>query len=167
MSLLDICSNNSYWRGLDYFENNKVKSIKKINDNEYEAIVLGSKEYNVHLNILHPKKSTCTCPHATGKSIICKHKVAVFFALFPDEVQKAIDIRNEYYIEQEEKEKYLDNRSAKRTCINRIKLHITDTLPHSHCLLKPNFIKRLIRPPLHQLVLVVFSLPVPRKPDLH
>ena len=108
MSLLDICSNNSYWRGLDYFENNKVKSIKKINDNEYEAIVLGSKEYNVHLNILHPKKSTCTCPHATGKSIICKHKVAVFFALFPDEVQKAIDIRNEYYIEQEEKEKYLD-----------------------------------------------------------
>ena len=93
----EICSYNSYWRGLDYFENNKVKSTNKINENEYDAEVEGTELYHVHLNINHPRKSTCTCPHAAGKSTICKHKVAVYFSVFPDEAQEAIDERNRYY----------------------------------------------------------------------
>lgn len=31
MGLLEICSHNSYWRGLDYFENKRVKTLKQIN----------------------------------------------------------------------------------------------------------------------------------------
>lgn len=79
MGLLDVCSHKSYWRGLNYFENKRVKPLKQINRNEFEADVEGAKTYHVHLDIAHPRKSTCTCPHAAGKSTICKHKVAVYF----------------------------------------------------------------------------------------
>ena len=104
MGLLDICSHNSYWRGLDYFENKRVKTAKQINRHEFEADVEGTEVYHVHLDIDHPRKSTCTCPHAAGKSTICKHKVAVYFSVFPEEAQEAIDERNQYFEEVEERE---------------------------------------------------------------
>ena len=115
MSLLDICSNNSYWRGLEYYEDKNVKEIKKINDYEYDALVKGSKIYNVHLNIDHPKKSTCSCPHANGKSIICKHKVAVYFSIFKEAAQNAINERNSYYEDLEEREKEYDQKVKEET----------------------------------------------------
>ena len=110
MGMLDICSNNSYWRGLDYFERKKVKSIIQLNEYEYESLVEGTENYHVHMNINHPRKSTCTCPHASGKSIICKHKVAVYFSIFPKEVKIAIEKRNRYYEELEEREKEYDKK---------------------------------------------------------
>lgn len=103
MGMLEICSHNSYWRGLDYFENKRVKTAKQINRHEFEADVEGTEVYHVHLDIDHPRKSTCTCPHAAGKSTICKHKVAVYFSVFPEEAQEAIDERNQYYEELEER----------------------------------------------------------------
>ncbi len=110
MGMREICSYNSYWRGLNDFENNKVKSINKINENEYDAEVEGTELYHVHLNINHPRKSTCTCPHAAGKSTICKHKVAVYFSIFPEEAQEAIDERNRYYKSLEERRKEYDKK---------------------------------------------------------
>lgn len=110
MGMRESCSYNSYWRGLNYFENNKVKSINKINENEYDAEVEGTELYHVHLNINHPRKSTCTCPHAAGKSTICKHKVAVYFSIFPEEAQEAIDERNRYYKSLEERRKEYDKK---------------------------------------------------------
>ena len=104
MGLLEICSHKSYWRGLDYFENKRVKTLTQINKYEFEADVEGTEVYHVHLDITHPRKSTCTCPHAAGKSTICKHKVAVYFSVFPEEAQEAIDERNHYYEELEERE---------------------------------------------------------------
>lgn len=112
MGMREICSHNSYWRGLDYFENNRVKSINKINEYEYEAEVEGTKNYHVHLNINHPRKSTCTCPHAAGKSTICKHKMAVYFSIFPDEAQEAIDERNRYYEHLDEREREYDKKAG-------------------------------------------------------
>lgn len=122
MGLLDICSYNSYWRGLDYFERKKVKSLIKLTEFEYEALVDGTENYRVHIDINHPRKSTCTCPHASGKSIICKHKVAVYFSIFPKEAQKAIDERNRYYEEQEEREKEYDKKVKEET--NRITKYV-------------------------------------------
>ena len=104
MGLLEICSHNSYWRGLDYFENKRVKALVQISRYEFEADVEGTEIYRVHIDVNHPRKSTCTCPHAAGKSTICKHKVAVYFSIFPEEAQEAIDERNQYYEELEERE---------------------------------------------------------------
>ena len=39
MALIDLASSNSLWRGIDYYQSNKVKEIEKINDNEYKSIV--------------------------------------------------------------------------------------------------------------------------------
>ena len=50
------------------------------------------------------------CPHAASKSTICKHKVAVYFSIFPDEAQEAIDERNRYHEELEEREKEYDKK---------------------------------------------------------
>lgn len=111
MGMREICSYNSYWRGLEYFENNRVKSINKINEYEYEAEVEGTENYHVYLNINHPRKSTCTCPHAAGKSTICKHKMAVYFSIFSDEAQEAIDERNRYYEHLEEREREYDKKA--------------------------------------------------------
>ena len=110
MALLDLCSNNSYWRGLDYYENKRVKNLNQISKYEFEAEVEGSKVYQVHLDANHQRKCTCSCPHAAGRYVVCKHKVAVYFAAFPEEAQKAIDERNRYFEEQEEREREYDRR---------------------------------------------------------
>lgn len=54
MGMREICSYSSYWRGLEYFENNRVKSINKINEYEYEAEVEWTENNHVHLNIKRP-----------------------------------------------------------------------------------------------------------------
>ena len=110
MGMLEIASYNSFWRGLDYFECKQVKRLTRLSEFIYEAEVEGTDKYNIRLDVNHPRKSTCTCPHAAGKSIICKHKVAVYFSIFPEEAQKAIDERNEFYKEQEEREKEYDRK---------------------------------------------------------
>ena len=126
MGMLDICSHNSYWRGLDYFENKRVKTLKQINQNEYEAEVEGTEVYFVHLDTNHPKKSTCTCPHAAGKSTICKHKVAVYFSVFPEEAQEAIDERDRYYEDLEQRERIYNEKVEK---ISKLYKELVDNLP--------------------------------------
>ncbi len=44
--------------------------------------------YAVKIDILHPRKSKCNCPHADEKQIICKHMVAVYFTAFPEEAER-------------------------------------------------------------------------------
>ena len=48
---------------------------------EYTSVASGTKEYNVYLNLEKPRKSTCNCPLANGKRIICKHIVATYFSV--------------------------------------------------------------------------------------
>lgn len=40
------------------------------------------------MNIDHPRKSKCNCPHADGKRIICKHIVATYFTALPLEADR-------------------------------------------------------------------------------
>ena len=106
MGVIEVASGASCWRGLDYYKSKKIKNINKINDNEFESIVLGTKDYNVYLNIEHPKKSTCNCPLANGKRIICKHIVATYFEAIPNSAKNFEDEQNklqeEYELEQEQ-----------------------------------------------------------------
>lgn len=101
MGLIDLASSNSLWRGIDYYQSKNVKKIKKISDDEYNSIVSGTEEYNVHIDIKHPRKSTCTCPFAAGRRVICKHMVATFFTIYPLEAERIIKEEQEYEEEEE------------------------------------------------------------------
>lgn len=87
MSILTSASSSSVRRGYDYFKSHKVSRINQLNDYEFEGYVEGSRKnpYYVKINIDHPRKSYCDCPHANG-NITCKHMTALYFELFPEEV---------------------------------------------------------------------------------
>ncbi len=103
MGIIASASGASCWRGLDYYKSKKIKNIKKISNTEYDSIACGTNNYNVHLNIEHPRKSTCNCPLANGRRIICKHIVATYFSVVPN---SAKNFEEEQYRLQEEYENY-------------------------------------------------------------
>lgn len=105
MGILSLASGNSAWRGYEYLKNGKVIQTEYVSDEEFSGKVSGSgnKVYDVKINTEHPRKSECNCPHAKGKRIICKHQVALFFAVFPYEAEKYYRETVEYW-EQEEKQ---------------------------------------------------------------
>ena len=103
MSVLSAASGKSAWRGYEYYTQNKVISWRQIDKDIYEGAVAGSGEepYHIILDVAHPARSKCDCPHAEGKRIVCKHKVAVYFAIFPEEVDNYLKLVKE--AEEEEK----------------------------------------------------------------
>ena len=110
--ILNDASRKSYWRGYDYYKQGFVKSINKESDTIYTGIVKGSEDYHVTIDLEHPRKSTCDCPYANGKRIVCKHKVALVMSIFPEAVKEAGKIieeeeRLENEREQREYERYL------------------------------------------------------------
>ena len=115
MGLIDIASNNSTWRGLEYYKKNRVINYSKVNDNQYEGVVSNSngKKYDVFMDIEHPRKSKCNCSHAKDRRIICKHIVALYFTVFPDEVQKFLKEVEEAEKEYEEYEKEIEEKLIK------------------------------------------------------
>ena len=118
MSIFTKASNASYWRGFDYFERKQVKNIRKVSDGVYEAKVQGNETYDVKVDLNHPLNSTCTCPFVQGNKKICKHMIALAFSVSPKDVKEANQIRNDYYYEQEHKEKRLEKIMKE----NRIKI---------------------------------------------
>lgn len=111
MGLLDLASNNSIWRGYDYYEDGKVKQYNMTESGCYEGTVSGSDnaEYHVQINLAHPRTSTCDCPHAAGKRIICKHMVALYLAMFPDEAEKLYQGTMEAEQEEEERQEKMES----------------------------------------------------------
>ena len=116
MGIISSASGSSCWRGLDYYKSKKIRDIKKISDIEYISIASGTKEYNVSLNLEKPRKSTCNCPLANGKRIICKHIVATYFSVVPGSAKEFEDEQNRL---QEEYEEYQENEY--KNAINFIK----------------------------------------------
>ena len=122
--LLNIASGNSFWRGIDYYKEGKVLECNVISKNEITGKVSGSGKnvYDVCIDTEHPKKSTCSCPHAEGTRRVCKHKVALFFKAFPDELQKELDhqeeLEREY--EQEVEERWKEHCKEVRDYVNSL-----------------------------------------------
>ena len=112
MGLLECASSASVWRGYDYYKEKKVVSLEVTGENIYSATVAGSSSepYSVELNIDHPRKSKCNCPHADGKRIICKHIVATYFTVLPKEAERFYAEAMAY---QEEEEKRQEEMSDK------------------------------------------------------
>lgn len=108
MKVIELASAKSVWRGYEYYEDKKVANYKQIGTDVYQGGVHGSNNvvYNVTLNVDRPKKSTCNCPFANGRHVVCKHAVALYFTLFPD---YAIEYKKQVDIEQEEDEDRIDS----------------------------------------------------------
>ena len=104
MGIIACASGSSCWRGLDYYKAKKIKNIKKINNNEYTSVVSGSENYNVYLNLEHPRQSTCNCPLANGKRIVCKHIVATYFSVVPNSADNFVSEQEKLQQEYEEYE---------------------------------------------------------------
>lgn len=103
MSILTSASSSSVSRGYDYYKHNKVSNVNQLNDHEFEGYVDGSLKnpYYVKIDIEHPRKSYCDCPHANG-NITCKHMTALYFELFPDEADDYESWLNSDYDEEED-----------------------------------------------------------------
>jgi uncharacterized Zn finger protein len=106
MGLLDIASGNSLWQGMDYYKGNRVSSVKQIANNIFDSEVLGSnsKSYHISIDIEHPRRSKCTCPFAEGRRVICKHMVATYFSIYPEEAKRIIKEAEEYEKEEEQRQ---------------------------------------------------------------
>lgn len=109
MGLLDIASGKSIWRGYEYYKSNKVILHTVVSDSEIKGVIQGSgvSKYDVAINIEHPRKSKCNCPHADGKRIICKHMIALYFTTFPEQAKDYYQKVLEYEREQEAYEEEL------------------------------------------------------------
>lgn len=119
MSLMSCASRASTWKGYHYFLEHKVKMVQKINDSQYDGAVSGSngEVYSVHIDLVHPRKSSCNCPHAAGRRIICKHMIALFFTVYPLEaeryIEEVIDYEREAERQEEEAERLAEEEEDK------------------------------------------------------
>ena len=68
-------------RGLDYYRSGNVKKLEKVGENEFSAVVFGSEKYSVYIKTNGDEivEHECDCPYDYGD--VCKHKVAVFYAI--------------------------------------------------------------------------------------
>ena len=104
MGLIEIASGNSVWRGMDYYNNKKVASVEKTSTTTYDGTVKGTELYHVHVDLEHPRKSTCTCPFADGRRVICKHMIALYFTAEPKAAEDFLKQVDEWENEEEEEE---------------------------------------------------------------
>lgn len=112
MSFISRASGASRWRGYEYWEDKKVLSVNRVSETETEGVVTGAAEYHVKIDAAHPSRSTCDCPFAHGRRVICKHMVALYFAVYP---QAAEEYRAE--VEQEQEEWENEREETKRQLI--------------------------------------------------
>ena len=112
LSILNSASGASLWRGYDYYTEHRVLRLEQLSDVQFKAAVLGSNKepYTTLINTEHIKKSSCNCPHAAGTKIICKHIVAVYFTVFPEEAKKFYDEQMAYQKEAEMQQEELNQK---------------------------------------------------------
>jgi hypothetical protein len=107
MGLIETASANSVWRGMDYYESKKVISWERTGTFAYDGVVSGSEgnKYTVHIETNHPRRSTCNCPFAEGRRVVCKHMIALYFTAEPEAVDNFIKQVEEWEAEEQEREK--------------------------------------------------------------
>ena len=112
MSVLSLASGRSAYRGYGYFRAKKVLPVKIDPAGMLHTRVLGSEGalYEVTVNTAHPRSSSCTCPHAAGRKIVCKHMVAAFFTAFSEEAEKYKEELEASWEEQERQQRARETR---------------------------------------------------------
>ncbi len=111
MSILTLASGASASRGYEYYQGKKVLRAEQIGETKYQGRVLGrGGAYDVLIDTTHARSSSCTCPHAAGTRKICKHMVALYFTVFPQEAVKYWQDWEEAMREEERLQAEMDNR---------------------------------------------------------
>ena len=107
MGLIEMASGNSVWRGMDYYKNKKVIAWEKSGTDTYDGKVSGSanNKYLVHIDKAHPRKSTCNCPFAEGRRVVCKHMIALYFTAEPQAAKDFLKKVEQWEAEEAEREK--------------------------------------------------------------
>lgn len=107
MSILTSASGASVWRGYEYYRENRVASAVRTGEDTYEGKVAGRAPtpYHVKINTSHIWQSRCNCPHAEGTRRICKHMVALYFTIFPQEAEQYLREVEACEREREERER--------------------------------------------------------------
>ena len=102
-----MASDNSVWRGMDYYERKMVCSWKKSGEEAYDGVVSGSEgnKYSVHIDKVHPRKSSCNCPFAEGRRVICKHMIALLFTAEPKTAEDFLRQVEKWEKEEKERER--------------------------------------------------------------
>ncbi len=127
MGLMNMANGASLWRGYEYYQDKKVQAIEPINESQFRGSVAGSQAqpYDVLIDIEHPRKSHCNCPLADGRRIICKHMIALYFTVFPQEAENYYkeviayeEEQDRIRLESEQIAQEQDNRLA--ACIERM-----------------------------------------------
>lgn len=112
MGLIEVASGNSVWRGMDYYTSKKVISWKESDAGIYDGKVSGSgnNQYIVHIEKEHPRKTTCNCPFAEGRRVVCKHMIALYFTAEPKAAEDFLKEVEEWEATEEvrEQEHYED-----------------------------------------------------------
>lgn len=117
MRFINLGSFNSQFNGIEYYEEKRVHNINKLNDSEFTAEVEGNNTYNVFINIDKPRKSTCTCPFAFGRRVVCKHMIAAYITIFPHKKKEFNDDLEQSRIaaeKYEEEERLLKEKEIKK-----------------------------------------------------
>lgn len=104
--MIELASGTSIWRGMDYYESEKVTDWTEISPTIYEGHVQGSasEPYTVRIETDHPRRSVCNCAFASGRRVICKHMIALYFTAVPQAVQDFEDMVKQWEKEQEEQQ---------------------------------------------------------------
>ena len=112
MSMLTVASGQSVYRGYEYFLEKNVQGMEQAGEGLIRAIVAGNggNTYETLINIDHPKRSKCNCPHAAERPIVCKHMIAVYFTAFPVEAKKYITELENCWEEEELRNQEQDDR---------------------------------------------------------
>ncbi len=112
MGLLDLASYKSVWRGYEYFNQKYVITHIKQSNTQIKGFVRGNYQnnYEVFIDLEHPRKSKCNCPHANGKRIICKHMIALYFSAFPEEAKRYYKDVIRYQEEEEQRQEELEEK---------------------------------------------------------
>ena len=118
MGLYECASGRSVWRGYYYFKDKgkHVLTCERVSEDVYRGKVQGTakKPYDVLIDIRHPRKSTCSCPFAKGRRVVCKHMIALYFTVYPSEADRLS--------EQEEYEREIELQKEKEA--ERIKKYV-------------------------------------------
>ena len=133
MKMFELASGSSIWKGMNYHHENRVISWRDWDKNCFQGEVKGSGDqvYHVMIDPAHPRKSTCDCPFADGRRVICKHMIALYLGIFPEKEEQFmnyVEHQNEVYQLELERERIEQQQKIRKYVMSLSKAELREKL---------------------------------------